>query len=83
MNEAIGALNALEPRIDRIGVGDTAVRVLGQAVSTLEYRPVAEIIDDLPQVMEDVQRATSAASEDVKSRYFPSQVVPTWAGERA
>jgi uncharacterized alpha-E superfamily protein len=83
MNEAIGALNALEPRTDRIGVGDTAVRVLGQAVSTLEYRPVAEIIEDLPQMMEDVQRATSAASEDIKSRYFPTQVVPTWAGERA
>jgi uncharacterized alpha-E superfamily protein len=82
ITRAIDALVALEPRSERIGAGDHALRVLGQAVSSLEYRPIAEILDDLPHAMEGVQRATSAASEAVKQRYFPSQVVPTWAGER-
>jgi uncharacterized alpha-E superfamily protein len=82
MNRAISSLNALEPRTERIGAVDQALRVLGQAVSSLEYRPISEILDDLPHAMEGVQRATSAASEAVKQRYFPEQVVPTWAGER-
>ncbi|HEY0247307.1 MAG TPA: alpha-E domain-containing protein [Gryllotalpicola sp.] len=83
INRAVECLLALEPRTDRVGIGDAALRVLGQAVSSLEYRPIAEILDDLPGAMEGIQRATSAASEAVKLRYFPSQAVPSWAGERA
>ncbi|WP_022882359.1 alpha-E domain-containing protein [Gryllotalpicola ginsengisoli] len=81
VSTAVDSLTALEPRVDRVA-GDAALRVLGQAVSSLEYRPIAEILDDLPHAMEGIQRATSAASEAVKLRYFPSQAVPTWAGER-
>lgn len=75
-------MRELEPRSDRVGVSDTAQRLLGQIRSELEYRPISDIIDDLPKHMDDVQAATSAASEAIRSRYFPVNDVSQWVGER-
>ncbi len=75
-------MRELEPRSDRVGVGDSAQRLLGQIRSELEYRSIADIIEDLPQHMDDVQAATSAASEAIRSRYFPANDVSQWVGER-
>lgn len=75
-------MRELEPRSDRVGVGDSAQRLLGQIRSELEYRSIADIIDDLPQHMDDVQAATSAASEAIRARYFPTNDVSQWVGER-
>lgn len=71
-----------QPRPTRTGGGDSASRVLGQAIASLDYRPMAEILADLPAAMGTIQRATGAASAAITQRYFPSQVVPTWAGDR-
>ncbi len=75
-------MRELEPRSDRVGVSDTAQRLLGQIRSELEYRPIADIIADLPEHMDDVQAATSAASEAIRGRYFPANDVSQWVGER-
>lgn len=75
-------MRELEPRSDRVGVGDSAQRLLGQIRSELEYRSIADIIDDLTQHMDDVQLATSAASEAIRARYFPANDVSQWVGER-
>ncbi|MBX3079252.1 MAG: alpha-E domain-containing protein [Cryobacterium sp.] len=75
-------MRELEPRSDRVGVGDSAQRLLGQIRSELEYRSISDIIDDLPQHMDDVQAATSAASEAIRARYFPANDVSQWVGER-
>ena len=40
-----------------------------------------EIVDDLAANMETVQRATSATSEAVRNRYFPTNALPVWVGE--
>lgn len=79
ISQAADSLRALEPRHGRVG-GDAATRVLGQAIASLEYRPMPEILADLPAAMGAVQRATGAASAAIAQRYFPSQVVPVWAG---
>jgi uncharacterized alpha-E superfamily protein len=71
----------IEPRADRSGVSDEAQRLLGQIRSELEYRPIADIIDDLPMHMDNVQAATSAASEAIRQRYFPTNDVATWVGD--
>jgi len=68
-------------RGDRLGVTDQAQRLLGQIRSELEYRPIAEIIDDLPTHMDNVQTATSATSEAIRQRYFPTNAAPSWVGE--
>jgi uncharacterized alpha-E superfamily protein len=74
-------LRDLEPRTDRVGVSGQAQRVLGQIRSQLEYRPIMDILNDLPRQMMSVQDATSTASEAIGNRYFPKGNVPTWTGE--
>ena len=68
-------------RGDRVGVTDQAMRLLGQIRSELEYRPIADIIDELPNHMDNVQAATSATSEAIRQRYFPTNSAPSWVGE--
>ncbi len=65
----------------RVGFSDQSLRILGQIRSELEYRPIGEILEHLTGYMEKVQAATSAASEAVRERYFPSNVQPSWVGE--
>ena len=71
----------IDPRTDRVGVSDQAQRILGQIRSELEYRPITEILEDLTLHMDSVQRATSAASEAIRQRYFPTNAAPSWVGE--
>ena len=73
----------IEPRTDRVGVSDQALRLLGQIRSELEFRPIAEILDDLTRHMDDVQQATSAASEAIRQRYFPTNAAPSWVRENS
>ncbi|QCB93238.1 alpha-E domain-containing protein [Cellulomonas shaoxiangyii] len=80
LNQAEACLTALEPVTDRSGIDD-ARRHLGHVRSNLEYRPLMEILDDLPREMELVQRACSAASDAIRGRYFPSGAELTWVGE--
>jgi len=70
-------------RGDRVGVTDTAQRLLGQIRSELEYSPIADIIDELPTHMDSVQAATSATSEAIRQRYFPTNSAPSWVGENS
>ena len=81
MRRAEACLREIEPRIDRVGVSDQALRLLGQIRSELEYRPIAEIIEDLPHHMDAVQSTTTAASEAIRQRYFPTNAAPSWVGE--
>ncbi|MGK2854040.1 MAG: alpha-E domain-containing protein [Microbacteriaceae bacterium] len=78
---AEACIRELEPRSDRAGVGEKSLRLLGQIRSELEYRPISEILDDLTGQMDAVQAATSATSEAIRQRYFPTHTVPSWVGE--
>jgi uncharacterized alpha-E superfamily protein len=81
ISRAETCLRQLEPRTDRVGVSDRALRVLGQIRSELEFRPIGEILDELAVHMDSVQAATSAASEAIRRRYFPTNAAPVWSGE--
>jgi uncharacterized alpha-E superfamily protein len=81
ISRAEACLRSLEPRSERVGTSDRALRVLGQIRAELEFRPVDEILADLAVQMEAVQAATSAASEAIRQRYFPTGVAPVWVGE--
>jgi len=75
-------LRELEPGSGgRVGFTDPAQRILGQIRSELEYRPIQEILEHLTDHMEGVQTATSAASEAIRERYFPTNATPLWVGE--
>jgi uncharacterized alpha-E superfamily protein len=81
VTRAENCMREIEPRADRVGVSDQALRLLGQIRSELEYRPIAEILEDLTTHMDNVQAATSAASEAIRQRYFPTNAAPSWVGE--
>jgi uncharacterized alpha-E superfamily protein len=81
VSRAEQCMRDIEPRAERSGVSDQAQRLLGQIRSELEYRPIAEILEDLPRHMDNVQLATSAASEAIRQRYFPTNAAPSWVGE--
>jgi len=61
-------------------VVDDARRPLGHARTSLEYGNLPEILDRLPDQMTMVQLACSAASDAIRSRYFPSGSVTQWTG---
>lgn len=52
------------------GVPDQARRILARARADLEYRPFAEVLARLPQQVRRVQRACSAASEEITRSCF-------------
>jgi uncharacterized alpha-E superfamily protein len=81
VSRAEQCLQALEPVSERVGVTEPGKRMLGQIRSELEFRPVLEILHDLPHHMDSVQAATSAASAAIRQRYFPTNAAPSWTGE--
>lgn len=83
ITRALESLRELEPRLQRAGVSDDAVRMLGKVRSELEFRPVADVLVDLPAAMAGIQDATSATTEAVALRYFPENVALNWMGDRA
>ncbi|WP_420111226.1 alpha-E domain-containing protein [Pseudactinotalea sp.] len=80
LNRAEACLGELEPGVRRKGDDDPRT-VLGRIRSGLEYRPMLKLLGNLPQEMEDVQRACSEASDAIKLRYFPSGVSDDWIGD--
>ncbi|MCW2770707.1 MAG: hypothetical protein JWR27_2140 [Aeromicrobium sp.] len=78
--EAERALNKLESAGQRSGFSDEAQRLLGRARTELEYRPLADIVFDLPVEMERLQRSCAAASDAVSVRYFAESEFHTWRG---
>jgi len=81
LNEAERALNRLERSGRRAGFGDEAQRLLGRARTELEYRPLSDIVFDLPTEMERLQRSCAAASDAIATRYFAvAESQSAWQG---
>ena len=76
-------LEAIDPATERLGIPDEARRRLGRIRTSLEYRPVQDVMADLPAQMRRVQAAVTGASDAVARRYFPSGQVTTWVEEYA
>ncbi len=74
-------MSAIDPREDRVGHSNQVLRALGRIRNDLEYRPIGEILSELPDHMENVQRVTRQASEAIRQRFFPTQAEPSWIGE--
>ena len=79
LGQAEACLHTLDPLRDQAGVDEARMRI-GRARTSLEYRRLADVLEELPQQMERVQRSCTAASDAIRSRYFPSGGVTTWLG---
>lgn len=82
LQRAERCLAELSPEAGRRTSDDDARRILGRARSGLEFRRISELLAELPEEMEGVQLACSAASDAVRSRYFPSPTSTAWVGEQ-
>lgn len=74
-------MSAIDPVADRVGHSNAVLRALGRMRSDLEYRPVAEIVSELPDHMDRVQKVTREASEAIRDRFFPTRAEQSWIGE--
>ncbi|HAJ18185.1 MAG TPA: hypothetical protein DCL57_08830 [Microbacterium sp.] len=81
IQQAEACMSAIDPRSDRVGHSNSVLRALGRIRNELEYKPVADILSDLPEEMERVQVVTREASEAIRQRFFPTQAEPSWIGE--
>jgi uncharacterized alpha-E superfamily protein len=77
---AESALAQLERGGRRAGFTAEAQRLLGRARTELEYRPLSDIVENLPFEMERLQRACAAASDAVTAHYFKQEEWHTWKG---
>lgn len=81
LKEAEDRLINLSPDKDRVGFSDEARRILGQIRTSLEFSNPATVLHDLPERMQLVQEAVTAASDAIGARYFMSAPVQEWTGE--
>ncbi|MEE6272531.1 alpha-E domain-containing protein [Georgenia wangjunii] len=79
MERAEQCLADLSPRPSDGSVREDATRMLGRARTGLEYRPLAELLGNLPAEMETIQLACSRASDAIRQRYFLGEP-PDWSG---
>ncbi|TDL46192.1 alpha-E domain-containing protein [Microbacterium oleivorans] len=74
-------MSAIDPVADRVGHSNSVLRALGRMRNELEYRPIDEVLTELPAHMQSVQAVTREASEAIRARFFPTQAEPSWIGE--
>lgn len=74
---ALGKLATVGPRS---GFSDEGLRLLGRARTELEYRPLDELVFDLPVEMERLQRSCAAATDAISARYFAAHEFYDWTG---
>ncbi len=81
ISRAEQCISAIDPREDRVGHSNQILRALGRIRNDLEYRPISEILAELPAHMVGVQKVTREASDAIRQRFFPTQASPSWIGE--
>jgi uncharacterized alpha-E superfamily protein len=79
--QAEQCMRAIDPVADRVGHSNSVLRALGRIRNDLEYRPIGEILGELPEHMDRVQQVTREASDAIRQRFFPTQAETTWIGE--
>jgi uncharacterized alpha-E superfamily protein len=71
----------LDPSAGRTGLVDDARRLLGRARTDLEYRTSDELLHELPELLDMLQRTVSSAGDALSSRYFHRGAAHSWTAE--
>jgi len=77
------ALARLEPTAGRSALEDPARRAIGRARTDLEFLSAANLLDNLPDRLEGLQRTVSIVSEEVTRRFFDGSAPLQWQLEEA
>jgi uncharacterized alpha-E superfamily protein len=81
LSQAETCLVELDPTSSRAGVDDGARRLLGRARTDLQFRTSDELLDELPEVLDMLQRTVAEAGEVLGQRYFAHGTALTWTAE--
>lgn len=79
LSEAEQCLAALDPGTNRTGVDDAARRILGRARTELEFRDSRDLLQDLPALLDRLQRTCSDTGTALAARYFHQTVTLSWS----
>lgn len=74
-------LAELDPRSGRAGMPDEARRILGHLRTSLEFRRIEDLIDDLSGLLTNLQKGCGAASAALAARYFRQTNPIEWSVE--
>ncbi|KRB73288.1 hypothetical protein ASE01_21330 [Nocardioides sp. Root190] len=80
LNRAEQALDNLGGDPRRAGFQDEAHRLIGRMRAELEYRALTDLVADLPDEMERLQRTCAAATDAISRRYFAGAEAVAWKG---
>ena len=80
LNRAEQCLDEMGPGSARAGFRDEAHRLLGRTRAELEYRSLGDVVADLPEEMEQLQRTCAAATEAISRKYFAGAEAVSWRG---
>jgi uncharacterized alpha-E superfamily protein len=80
LNRSEQCVQNLEASGQRAGFQNEAQRLLGRMRAELEYRSLADLMEDLPAQMERLQRTCAQATEAVTRRYFAGSEALVWQG---
>ena len=79
--QAEACLADLDPSAGRSGLVDSSRRTLGRARTDLEFRTRQELLDDLPEMLDMLQRSVGAAGDALSERYFYQGAALAWRAE--
>lgn len=79
--QAEACLADLDPSSGRSGLVDASRRTLGRARTDLEFRTRQEMLDDLPEMLDMLQRSIGAAGDALSERYFHQGMALSWSAE--
>ena len=80
LNRAEQCLDNLDTAGQRAGFQNEAQRLIGRTRAELEYRSLSDVLTDLPNEMERLQRTCALATEAITRRYFAGSEALTWTG---
>ncbi|AUZ87163.1 alpha-E domain-containing protein [Arthrobacter sp. TmT3-37] len=81
LSDAEKCLTQLNPAYQRVGFINDASRIVGQARTFLEFHQTRDLMSELPEHMERVQKACARASDAVSRTYFSQADELSWVGE--
>ena len=79
--QAETCLTELDPTAGRTGVDDPARRALGRARTDLEFRVSSELLQDLPGLLDVLQRTCAQSAAAISARYFHHTGALSWTAE--
>ena len=79
---ADSSLDLLTTSHSRVGDTSNARRTIGRARNRLEFSDPRTLVEELPELLEFLERTCASANDEITSRYFRHVIAEPWATEQ-